>query len=133
MTYVNTAVRTYLSCTPDGVHTRVWAVFQTLPPCEESGTETTAITGFTELSSCSHNQNTTRDNHVTIAQHMRNNTITSQEVLASSPGRFFANITAGEKYGLVLIVYGRVGCDCKFNSKTCRKTIIVKFNENTDK
>jgi len=33
---------------------------------------------------------------------------------------------------LVLIVYGRVGCDRKFNSKTCRKTI-VNFNENTDK
>ena len=44
--------------------------------------------------------------------------------LASSPGRFFANITAGEKYSLVLIVYGRVSCDRKFNSKTCRKTII---------
>jgi len=40
---------------------------------------------------------------------------------------------AGEKYSLVLIVYGRVGCDRKFNSKTYRKTIIVKFNENTDK
>jgi len=38
----------------------------------------------------------------------------------------------GEKYGLVLIVYGRVGCDRKFNGETCRKTI-VKFNENTDK
>ena len=52
--------------------------------------------------------------------------------VASSPGRFFANITTGEKYCLVLIVYGRVGCDRKFNSKTCRKTI-VKFNENKDK
>jgi len=47
-------------------------------------------------------------------------------VLASSPGRFFANIMAGEKYGLVSIVYGRVGCDRKFNSKKCCKTI-VKF------
>ena len=52
-------------------------------------------------------------------------------LIALSPGRFFANITAGEKYGLVLIVYGRAGCDRKFNSKTYRKTI-VKFNENTD-
>jgi len=42
------------------------------------------------------------------------------------------NGATGEKYGLVLIVYGRVGCDRKFNSKTCRKTI-VHFNENTDK
>ena len=28
----------------------------------------------------------------------------AQVHVASSPGRFFANITAGEKYGLVLIV-----------------------------
>jgi len=35
-----------------------------------------------------------------------------------------------KKYDLVLIVYGHVGCDRKFNSKTCRKTI-VNFNENT--
>ena len=28
----------------------------------------------------------------------------ASQYLASSPGRFFANITAGEKYGLVLIV-----------------------------
>ena len=52
--------------------------------------------------------------------------------LASSLGQFFASITADEKYDLVLIVYGRVSCDRKFNSKTFRKTI-VKFNENTDK
>jgi len=54
--------------------------------------------------------------------------------LALSPGQFFANIMAqrAKKYGLVLIVYGRVGFDRKFNSKTCRKTI-VKFNEDTDK
>jgi len=39
---------------------------------------------------------------------------------------------AGEKYGLVLIVYGHVGCDRKFNDRTYRKTI-VKFNENMDK
>jgi len=53
--------------------------------------------------------------------------------IASSPGRFFANITVGEKYGLVLIVCGHVGCDRKFiNSKTCHK-VIVKFNENADK
>ena len=50
--------------------------------------------------------------------------------VASSPGRFSANIMAGEKYGLVLIVYGRVGCDCKFNSKTCRKTIVMKIRIN---
>ena len=31
----------------------------------------------------------------------------AQQEIASSPGRFFANITAGEKYGLVLIV-----CTC---------------------
>jgi len=31
---------------------------------------------------------------------------------------------AGEKYGLVLIVYGHVGYDRKFNSKTCHKTIV---------
>ena len=48
------------------------------------------------------------------------------------PRPIFANITAGEKYSLVLIVYGCVSCDCKFNSKTCSKTI-VKFNENKDK
>ena len=60
------------------------------------------------------------------------NHIVSENTVASSPGQFFANITEGEKYGLVLIVYGRVCCDCKFNSKICRKTI-VKFNENTDK
>ena len=55
-----------------------------------------------------------------------------RRTLASSPGQFFANITEGKKYGLVLIVYGRVGCNRKFNSKTYRKTI-VKYNEITDK
>ena len=34
--------------------------------------------------------------------------------LASPPGQFFANITVGEKYGLVLIVYGHVGYNRKF-------------------
>ena len=49
------------------------------------------------------------------------------------PRPIFPNINGGRKNNVqVLIVYGRVGCDRKFNSKTFRKTV-VKFNENTDK
>ena len=40
---------------------------------------------------------------------------------ASFPGRFFTNRTPGEKYGLVLIVFGRVCRDRKIHCKTSRK------------
>ena len=42
-------------------------------------------------------------------------------MLASFPGRFFTNRMPGEKYGLVLIVFGRVCRDRKIHSKTFRK------------
>ena len=45
----------------------------------------------------------------------------SGSALASFPGRFFTNRTPGEKYGLVLIVFGRVCRDRKIHSKTFRK------------
>ena len=59
---------------------------------------------------------------VRLSLHMLHmNTDNVRVYLASFPGRFFTNRTPGEKYGLVLIVFGRVCRDRKIHCKTSRK------------